>query len=764
MIITSPDGRKAILNAPDDAPREAIIKKVGEAKGRLFAPAETVSTAPESNPDIAGPMRPTYAALEAQGAFDPSPGPDGQSYIKRSQQELARGQIGAMAPEEAAKVRRTLAENAARSEGQASPMLYGASGVLAPHLIDKGMGLADAGIYALSGGRAGQPYEESVETNRIKRDKNWQENPSETFAGGLVAAGSLPVAAPFNAATKAGWTGNAALNAAGYGALHGAGSGSGVAEGTAGALSEGVISALGGALLGRLTARLRPQSAPERQAITAAQRAGVRIPEAVATDSTRIQQEAGLLSKMPVSGGKLQARLNESIDDVAGGIEQSAARYAGRRGGAVPDDAEVGERGIGAIRQWMQRTSADELTASEAEIARDLLPGTLTEPRNVARMAQQLLIEDHTRASRVNAPAINAVMEAIERPGGLTFEGLRGLRTALDAQMQFNVVNEAGTAAPAFQRIRSALTQDIRNHVQSYGRRGPQSVAMFDQAMLREAQVLRQRARLEKIIGKKGDLNPEALVDKVGQWASTRGGRSVSRLAELARVVPPQVMDDIAAVTLTRWARQSGKVGEFSLGNFDKMWKGMSPEGKRLLFGGGGRTTSRHADTVARLDALSETIDNLQKVLGEINYSRTSYGNQLMRKLEAFANFFGSSAKGVMALGAGSGAAAAGYMVAGATGAGAALLPFVVGRYIANQFAKPATIRNLNNLLQTATTISRAGSPSPKLQQVINASHLAIAEMAGLIANSDEAKEAGITKEQLQPYLLQELGPQQDGR
>jgi hypothetical protein len=760
LTITAPDGRKAYLNAPDDAPREAVIRRVGEVKARLFAaPQEPASTAPESSPEIAGPPRPTYAALEEQGAFTPSPGPDGQSYIKRSQQELARGQIGAMAPDDAAKTRRTLAENAARVEGQASPMLYGVSGVIAPHLIDKGMAAADAGIHWATGGRAGQPYEEAVETNRIKRDQNWQENPAETFAGGLVAGGKLPVATPFNASTKAGWVGNAAVNAGGYGALHGAGSGTGVAEGTAGALSEGAISALMGGLLGRATARLRPQSAPERQAITAAQRAGVRIPEAVATDSTRIQQEAGLLSKMPVSGGKLQAKLNESVDDVAAGIEQSAARYAGRRGGAVPDDAEVGERGIGAIRQWMQRTSADELTASEQELARDLLPGTLTVPRAVARMAQQLALEDHTRASRVNAPAINAVMEAIQRPGGLTFEGLRGLRTALDAQMQFNVVNEAGTAAPAFQRIRGALTQDIRNHVQTYGRRGPQSVAMFDAAMQRESQVLRQRARLEKIIGKKGDLNPEALVDKVGQWASTRGNRSVSKLAELARVVPPQVMDDIAAVTLTRWARQSGKVGEFSLGNFDKMWKGMSPLGKQLLFGGGGRTTARHTDTVARLDALSETIDNLQKVLGEINYSRTSYGNQLMRKLEAFANFFGSSAKGVMALGAGSGAAAAGYMIAGATGTGAALLPFVVGRVIANGFAKPAQIRNLNMLLRAATIITQGGAPSPKLQQAINMSHLAIAEMAALIAESDEAKEAGITKEQLQPFLLKELGP-----
>jgi hypothetical protein len=754
LIITSPDGRKAFLNAPDDAPREAIIKKVGEAKARMFAPQEPVSTAPESNPEIAGPLRPTANSVDLQ----PSPGPDGQSYIKRSQQEVARGQLGAMAPEEAAKVRRTLAENAARSEGQASPMLYGASGVIAPHLIDKGMAAADAGIHWATGGAAGQPYEESVETNRLKRDKNWQEHPGETFAGGLVAAGSLPVATPFNATTKAGWTGNAATNAAGYGALHGAGEGMGVSEGLAGALSEGAVSALMGGLLGRSTARLRPQSAAEQHAITAAQRAGVRIPEAVATDSTRIQQEAGLLSKMPVSGGKLQARLNESVDDIARGIEESATSLAGRRG-AVPSDAEAGDNAVGAIRRWMTRTSADELSAMEQEIARDLLPGTLTEPRSVARMAQQLAIEDHTRASNVNRPAIQVVMEAIERPGGLTFEGLRGLRTALDAQMQHNVVNEAGTAAPAFQRIRGALTQDIRNHVQRYGQRGPQSVALFDQAMQRESQVLRQRARLEKIIGKKGDINPETLIDQVGQWVSTRGGRSISKLAELQRVAPPQVMDDIASVLLTKWARQTGKVGEFSLGNFDKMWKGMTPEGKRLLFGGG----QRHQETVSRLNALSETIDNLQRVLGEINYSRTSYGNQLMRKLEAFANFFGSSAKGVMALGAGSGAAAAGYMVAGATGTGLALLPFVVGRVIANGFAKPANIRNMNRLIRAATAVTASGRPgqprTPQLQQAINASHLAIAELAALIANSDEAKEAGITKEQLQPYLLKELGP-----
>jgi hypothetical protein len=754
LVITSPDGRKAFLNAPDDAPQEAIIKKVGEAKATLFAPQEPASTAPESNPEIAGPPRPTYAGLEEQGAFQTVPGIDGTPHIPRDKRELARGSVGAMTPEEAAKTRTAIAKDVARTEGQASPMLYGVSGVIAPHLIDKGMAAADAGLYALSGGAAGQPYEESVETNRLKRDKNWEEHPGETFAGGLVAAGQLPVGKVFNAGTKAGWTGNAALNAGGYGALHGAGSGLGVSEGIAGALSEGTIGALTGALLGRATARARPQPAAERQAVQAAQRAGVRIPEAVASDSTRIQQEAGLLSKMPVSGGKLQARLNESVDDVARGIEESATAFTGRRG-AVPPDNEAGDAAVGSIRRWMRTTSGDELAAMEQEIARDLLPGTLTEPRQLARMAQQLAIEDHTRASNVNRPAINAVMEAIERPGGLTFEGLRGLRTALDAQMQHNILNEAGTAQPAFQRIRGALTNDIRNHVQRYGMRGPQSVAMFDQAMQRESQILRQRSRLEKIIGKQGDINPEALVDKVGQWVSTRGNRSISKLAELQRVVPPQVMDDIAAVTLTKWARQTGKVGEFSLGNFDKMWKGMTPEGKRLLFGGG----QRHQETVARLDALSETIDNLQKVLGEINYSRTSYGNQLMRKLEAFANFFGASAKGVVALGAGSGAAAVGLMLGGATGAGAALLPFVVGRVIANGFAKPAVIRNMNRLMTAATVITR-GQPGPKLQQAINAAHLSIAELASLVANSDEAKEAGLTQEQVRPFLLKELGPQ----
>jgi len=757
LRITGPDGRTMVLNTPDDASTEQITAKVAEIKSNWNALSTTgqPSTAPEDNPNLAGPLRPTMADLDLQPSVER---PNGR-YLSPEQVTAAREAQAVMRPDEAAKTRRALAENEARFRMDTmapAPAGFGASGAIAPHLVDKGMAAVEAGLNWASGGKVGQPYDEAVETHRLMRDRNWEENPVETFVGGLTAVSKLPAVSVANPASKSGWIGNAAATGGVYGGIHGAGSGDGWQEGFMGALTEAGIGTLGGAVVGKLTSRLRPQDADEIRAIQNAEQAGVRLNRGIASSDPGVQQRTGLLSKMPYVGEKLQKGINTAVDDVRQGVDEVSRGYRSAGTGTknptsnplyqVDDDTGIGRVAVDRVASYIKKTAPDEMEKGFASLSSKVPANATTTMGSTRRLVQALKAEDFRAASEIHKPAIDAVTEALKRPGGMSYQGLLDLRRNVGALLKENLVAKAGTAEPAFKRLYRALTQDLRNLVASQGQKG--ALGEFDKLMRTTQRTILRRQGLEKIIGKSGDVTPERLVQDVARWAGSGPGKDFKKLVLLRRTAGDDVMNDIAALTLQRMVLSQRKAGEFSIANFDKGWKSLSPAGKRILFGG-------QPDLVKRLDALSQATDDIQRVLGEVNNSKTSYGNFMMRVIDGAAGVAHRALSGATALVTGGATGAAVLADLGTTagaGATAVAAPILVGRLIARDLNKPATVRSLSRVYQALAKYVQAPDGVPTANAIV-ALRLALEGLADEAARSE-----GVDPNQVRQEIFSAVG------
>lgn len=742
LKITGPDGRSGMLDIPEGATPDQIQEQATWVQRNWDALAGGKSTAPELAPDLRkGPLRPTSEDTASLPIED-----------RRALRE-------AMTPEESAKTKTALAQAELAQRKtlglETSPIGYGITGAIAPNLIDKGTAALEAGLYGL--GLGGQPYDEAVETRRLAREQNWEENPVQTFGGGLAAALSLPALKSGNPATRGGWIGGAAKTGAAYGGLQGAGEGDGLGEGFVGFLKGAGLGALTGAAMGRLTQNLRPQSAEELGAIADAQKAGVRANNAIVSPDFEQQQKAGLLAKMPYVGDKLQQGLNTAVDDVAEGVNRVARNYSAMGPSSTrvanPDlttEVEAGLTAIDRVKNRIKKLDTAEIGKGFTALAAKIAPDAASDMAATRRLAHTLTAEDIQAASRINAPVVGAVMEAITRPEGLNYQGLLKLRQNIGALQKEDIVTKGGTSAPAFRALYGALSDDLKTLVKNHG--APGAINDFTKLMTDTQKAIIRRKGLETIIGKDGSMEPTKIVDNVMLWAGNGPQRNVRKLLLLKQTIGDDAMSDIAAATLQRGLMSARNKGEPSIAEFGKFWKGLTPNGQRFLFG-------QNPALVDELGALSRTTDNIQKVLGESNNSRTAYGNHLMRVIDGMAT---SAQKVGMTVGGGLigggtlGAAVSDLATTGGLAATAVGGPIAVGRLMARELNKPATVRSLNRVYKAIAHLMQAKDGRASAQAVVGL-RLALEGLADLAAQDSGEDPQKVRAELLQAARFNEL-------
>src|SRR5262249_53776170 len=138
--------------------------------------------------------------------------------------------------------------------------------------------------------------------------------------------------------------------------------------------------------------------------------------------------------------------------------------------------------------------------------------------------AQGLTARDVASATQDGQKVIDLVREALQRPRGLTYEGLKELRTRVGERLFGEIAPEAGTSARALNSIYSALTEDLRFGVQraGIGKRGSsaqQALAAFDQATAEHARIKGIVKQLKNIVGTDGSASAERVFDRIAAMA-----------------------------------------------------------------------------------------------------------------------------------------------------------------------------------------------------------------------------------------------------
>ena len=181
----------------------------------------------------------------------------------------------------------------------------------------------------------------------------------------------------------------------------------------------------------------------------------------------------------------------------------------------------------------------------------------------LANAAQNILDRRANAKIPGDSGAVKFVQDAITTPGGLNYQGIKHLRSALGEMTSDQMVSQ-GITNQERDQIYGALTEDLKGTILDHG--GPDALNAFEKANNVAKQVFSRRSDLAKIVGIRGDTAPELVFDKISQMMSQGRGANLNRLMVARRAIGHDAWDEVASALIARAGRDAN--GNFSPDRF----------------------------------------------------------------------------------------------------------------------------------------------------------------------------------------------------
>jgi len=390
----------------------------------------------------------------------------------------------------------------------------------------------------------------------------------------------------------------------------------------------------------------------------------VQVPKADETDSTAAQRVAATVRNIPLAGDPLvQAadrtltQLGTKADEIAGGFGSGTVTGAG-------DTAK------GAITRYIKGDTAKKSSALYDRVDNMVNQEAKTELINTRGAAAEIA-EQRAAAHLPNGKAVDSVLSAVNSGDGLTYQGIKKLRTTIGEMLNNGILPE-GVSGAELKRIYSGLTDDLRSSVLVGG--GEKAVQAFDRANKYYSLVSSRREALAKIVGAAGDAPAEKVFDRLAAMAGSKSRADIDKLFQARKAIGAEDWNEFASGVVSRLGRDA--VGNFSPDRFVTDYGRLSGPGKALLFRSGGKS------------GLAESLDDIAKVSGRF------------KELQKFANPSGTGQ-----IGAGFGIGA-GFATSPLTTIGSV----IGGRALAYALSRPATASSVAKVVRSQEALVRAPS------------------------------------------------------
>lgn len=451
--------------------------------------------------------------------------------------------------------------------------------------------------------------------------------------------------------------------------------------------NEGVLSSAGrllgtGLATGAPTSRAVQTAAPAieaakeirpgQQVVAAANRlsetgAPVQVPRAVASDSMSVQQAGAATSNIPFAGTPLVKAAENTISQLGAKADEVSQGF-----GSGKSVAEAGDTARTAVKDWITGESAANASKLYDRVDSLVDPNVKT-PLEATRGAVADIAAKRSAAGLSSGKATDAVLEAVQRTEGLTYEGVKTLRTSIGEDLARGILPE-GVSAGELKNIYGALTKDLEASVQAAG--GPKASAALSRANNYYRLASERRESLAKIVGSDGNAPAEAVLSRIEAMAGSTSRADISKLVQARKAIGSEDWNELASTIVSRLGRDVE--GQFTPQRFITAYGKLSDAGKSVLFRSGGKSE------------LASHLDDIAKV------------SSRFKELQKFANP--------------SGTARAGF--GGLIGAGAFAEPITTlttvlgGRAMAMALAKPATAASIAKWARANEAIVRAPSPA----------------------------------------------------
>lgn len=356
----------------------------------------------------------------------------------------------------------------------------------------------------------------------------------------------------------------------------------------------------------------RPLREGQRVAV-AAQRAGVDMPRGATSDAMIVQQAARMNANVP-SGG---VPLRQASERAIGQLDDAARRVQRNLGGG--DRAAAGAGVRADVENTVRNTFAARV-GRRYEAVDELVRPDVTRP---LRATKTVVDDIMGRRGQAGLPgegqAVRQVREAVARREGLTYQGVKDLRTSIGEMMDNLSLAPQGMSQGELRRIYGALTDDLRATVERAG--GRRALGAFNEANRFAEIIARERKALNNILRVQSD---EAVTDRLVALAGQTSRANMRDLRRVKSAVTEDTWRELGSAVISRMGRDADDA--FSPRRFLTAYGKLSPAGKRALFD----------------DATAQALDDLATV------------SRRFRQLDEFANPSGTGQQ-VMFAGAGAG-------------------------------------------------------------------------------------------------------------
>jgi hypothetical protein len=439
-------------------------------------------------------------------------------------------------------------------------------------------------------------YHDFVDKAHALDDASAEQHPVGYYGGKLASGLALGSEVPsmFSLAPTAGLgarvaagAADAGVQSAAYGGINDFGEtegslgdrlaagGKGAATGLATGLVLGApLSAVGHGVAALAARRAGPAS---NAVIDAGARQNIPIPTYAATDSLPVQQVGHLVGSLPIVGPRMVESARTALD----AADTAATRIASSaNGGIIPDAASAGQSANEGITNYVG-PHLDSIEEAAYDKVNNLINPAATSPLNATEAAANIIrLRRAASGSRDPGAAVRAVADAIADPAGLTYAGIKDLRSRVRGMLGAPSSFPGDLDVGELKQIKSALDDDLRLAVKNAG--GPQALAAFEKANKLAQIIARRRDDLKKVIGLTGAAKDEDVYKKILSAAKDVGDH---RLLQRARVaMGPDAWGAIASAASSRLGRVGG-TGDFSLDRFVTEFEKMTPVGRSAIFG-----------------------------------------------------------------------------------------------------------------------------------------------------------------------------------
>lgn len=350
----------------------------------------------------------------------------------------------------------------------------------------------------------------------------------------------------------------------------------------------------------------------EGQKVAAAgERLGVELPRAVTSDSVSMQQAGKIASNVPVGGTPLRKASEKAInqlDDAAGRVQSGYGR----------GNAQIaGEAVRGGVDDLATRQIPDQLNKLYGAVDNLIDPAVKTPLASTSRVASEILSKREAAAIAAESPAIRQIQEAISKPDGLTYQGIKNLRTYLGEMLKKPNLLPAGTSETELRQIYGSLSDDLRAAVSNAG--GPKALRAFEVANRAKSATATRVAALEKVLGTSSD---EAIAAKIKAMAGSTGRADIKNLNRVRMAAGKQAWDELSSAVIASLGRDAE--GKFSPDRFVTAWGKLSKEGRKALFASTGKEgLAKSLDDIA---AVSSRFKHLQQFANPSGTGQTILG------------------------------------------------------------------------------------------------------------------------------------------